>query len=179
MDLSGYIKVTDEKTYQFIYGGQNYSTFYGIYAKFTLDEKEINDEKKKVVKEISFHTLNYKGILSIGRYNPIKLGFISSTVSIDNVYYDAANSVLKINLPVRTRRKRKNTHLNLLDFPEAIEVEKLKEVHINKELISIFNRKKSKERILKILQNMFRRTQHITFYAVGNNCQQSFMKVTK
>ncbi len=79
----------------------------------------------------------------------------------------------------KTRRKRKNTHLNLLDFPEAIEVEKLKEVHINKELISIFNRKKSKERILKILQNMFRRTQHITFYAVGNNCQQSFMKVTK
>ncbi len=65
MELIGNVNLANNDDYQSIYASQLYGTFFAVYAKFKVEDKDPDDEIYKLT-GLRLKILNYKGIVNLG-----------------------------------------------------------------------------------------------------------------
>lgn len=120
--LKGYLKISDNTNFQFVYASQCYQTFFSIYAKFTVD-------KKGKLQTIEFKLVNYKGTINLGFYEK----------TLNSKYVELDDGTLRIPLLIRT--KKNNDFLNMkLDLSKRnIDIINLDYLNFNRFLMPTIN----------------------------------------
>ena len=179
--LTGYVDCKDHSTFQFIYGGLSYGTFYCVFCRLGIENN--------LLKKITFQLYNYKGRFNIknkqekDKLNPNRekkpqFRFISMKASFSKKYNMTINlskckKILRINMPV-TWSICKDYCEEYSFESEPLDVRDLKNIHVNRELISIFKRKLSPDDIENIFTEM---AGEVNTMALNRNCERSKMKV--
>lgn len=128
------LKKEDQKRMQLVYASQLYGTFFTVFGSFDL---EYHNDKPVLLKGVCLRLINYKG--------QINLGLVSVTMDpvleeIDKQENSKSNEVEKeLTIHFRVQALQNNDVLKYFRFTEPMNIEGLKNLVFQRELLPIHN----------------------------------------